>query len=110
MLTKGIAALVLVGGTWVIHLAVTREFRGLRSWQLSLTVPAFLLICVPWFIVVSARNPEFPEFFFVHEHFTRYLTDEADRVEAWWYFLPLVLLAVLPGSPQPPECARSDCR
>jgi 4-amino-4-deoxy-L-arabinose transferase-like glycosyltransferase len=51
---------------------------------------------VPWFVVVSLRNPEFPEFFFIHEHVARYLTDVHERVEPGWFFIPCVLLAALP--------------
>src|SRR6185312_5619752 len=32
----------------------------------------------------------------VHEHFARYLTTVHQRVEPWWYFLPILLLGVLP--------------
>ncbi|MEJ1966879.1 MAG: glycosyltransferase family 39 protein [Gammaproteobacteria bacterium] len=99
VLTKGIAALVLAGGTAVIHMLVTRNVRALRRWHLVATLPVFLAVTVPWFLVVSARNPEFPEFFFIHEHFARYLTDVSDRVEPWWFFGPYVLLAVLPWIP-----------
>src|ERR1700716_250817 len=48
-------------------------------------------LAAPWFVVVSLRNPSFPGFFFVHEHFTRFLTTAHQRVEPWWYFLPLLL-------------------
>jgi 4-amino-4-deoxy-L-arabinose transferase-like glycosyltransferase len=96
VLTKGIVALVLAGATVAIHMIVTREVRGLRRWHLPFTVPLFLVVTVPWFVLVSLRNPEFFNFFFIHEHFARYLTNEADRVEAWWFFLPFLLLALLP--------------
>ena len=45
---------------------------------------------------MSWRNPDFASFFFVHEHFQRFLTKEAQRVEPWWYFLALLLLGALP--------------
>ena len=99
VLSKGIAALVLVGGTVVIHMLVTRDLRSWRRWYLGTTVPVFLAVTVPWFLVVSARNPEFPEFFFIHEHFARYLTDVSDRVQPWWFFGTYLLLAVLPWIP-----------
>ena len=95
-LTKGIVALALAGGTLVLHMVITREVRSLRRWHLALTIPLYLAVTLPWFFVVSARNPEFPGFFFIHEHFQRYLTDVSDRVEPWWFFLPSVFLAVLP--------------
>jgi 4-amino-4-deoxy-L-arabinose transferase-like glycosyltransferase len=46
--------------------------------------------------VVSVRNPDFPGFFFIHEHFARFLTTVHQRVEPWWFFLPLLLFGVLP--------------
>jgi 4-amino-4-deoxy-L-arabinose transferase-like glycosyltransferase len=96
VLSKGIAALVLIGGTLVIHMLVTRDLRHWRRWHLPVTIPVFLAITVPWFIVVSQRNPEFPQFFFIHEHFQRFLTDEADREGPWWFFIPWLLFALVP--------------
>ena len=51
----------------------------------------FFALAAPWFVVVSLRNPGFADFFFVHEHFQRYLTDQARRPGAVWYFVPLLL-------------------
>jgi 4-amino-4-deoxy-L-arabinose transferase-like glycosyltransferase len=96
VLSKGPVALVLGGATTLIHMAITRTVRPLSRWHLPYAIPVFLVVCVPWFVVVSLRNPEFPEFFFVHEHLARYLTDVHERVEPWWYFIPCVLLATLP--------------
>ncbi|MEJ0036065.1 MAG: glycosyltransferase family 39 protein [Gammaproteobacteria bacterium] len=96
VLSKGIAALVLIGGTLVLHMLVTRDLRHWRRWRLPVTIPLFLAITVPWFIVVSQRNPEFPRFFFIHEHFQRFLTDEADREGPWWFFIPWLAFALLP--------------
>jgi 4-amino-4-deoxy-L-arabinose transferase-like glycosyltransferase len=96
VLSKGIVALVLAGGTLFIHMIVTRDLRPLRRWHVALGVPLFLSVTLPWFVAVSLRNPEFPGFFFIHEHFARYLTDVADRVEPWWFFLPCLLVGVLP--------------
>lgn len=96
VLTKGPVALVLAGATLVLHMILTREARALRRWHLLLTLPPFLVVTLPWYVVVSLRNPEFPGFFFIHEHFARFLTNEAERTGPIWYFLPYVLLAVLP--------------
>lgn len=98
VLSKGPVALALAGATVLIHALITRSMRPLRRWHLACTVPVFLAVCVPWFVVVSLRNPEFPEFFFIHEHVARYLTDVHERVQPWWYFIPCVLLATLPWS------------
>ena len=50
-------------------------------------------LAAPWFVAgVACATRSFAPFFFVHEHFQRFLTTEHQRVEPWWYFLPLLLL------------------
>ena len=109
VLSKGIAALVLIAGTLLIHMWLARDVRSLERWHLIATLPVFVVVTVPWFLVVSRRNPEFASFFFLHEHFARYFTDVSQRMQPWWFFLPFVLLALLPWL-VPLWHARSDVR
>jgi 4-amino-4-deoxy-L-arabinose transferase-like glycosyltransferase len=99
VLSKGIVVGVLAAGTLLLYTLLERDRRTWRRLHLLRGVPLFLLIAAPWFVIVSVRNPSFPGFFFVHEHFARFLTTVHQRVEPWWYFLPLLLLAVLPWLP-----------
>jgi 4-amino-4-deoxy-L-arabinose transferase-like glycosyltransferase len=62
----------------------------------GLGIPLLIALTLPWFWLVQQRNPEFAQFFFVHEHFARFLTDVSERQEAWWYFLMIAAVAVLP--------------
>jgi 4-amino-4-deoxy-L-arabinose transferase-like glycosyltransferase len=96
VLTKGIVVGVLAGATLVAYTLIERDARTWRRLHVLLGLPLFLLVAAPWFVAVSIRNPSFPEFFFVHEHFARFLTSVHQRVEPWWYFLALLLLGVLP--------------
>ncbi|MGB6489214.1 MAG: glycosyltransferase family 39 protein [Steroidobacteraceae bacterium] len=96
VLTKGIVVFVLAGGTLIAYSVVERDSRPWRRLHLALGVPLFLALAAPWFILVSRRNSDFASFFFVHEHFQRFLTKEAQRVEPWWYFLALLALGALP--------------
>jgi 4-amino-4-deoxy-L-arabinose transferase-like glycosyltransferase len=96
VLSKGIVALVLAGATLAVYIAVTRDLALLRRLQLSAGATLFLVITVPWFWLVQQRNPEFFHFFFVREHFERFLTTVHDRVEPFWYFAPILLVALLP--------------
>jgi 4-amino-4-deoxy-L-arabinose transferase-like glycosyltransferase len=59
-------------------------------------LPLFLLITVPWHWLAARRLPDFLEFFFVHEHFARYLTPIADRQEPWWFFAGVFLAGTVP--------------
>jgi 4-amino-4-deoxy-L-arabinose transferase-like glycosyltransferase len=51
----------------------------------------FFAICAPWFVLVSQANPEFARFFFIHEHFERFLSTTHRRFEPWWFFLPILV-------------------
>ena len=96
ILTKGIVVFVLAGGTLIAYCLAERDLRPWRRMHFALGVPLFLALATPWFIVVSLRNPDFAPFFFVHEHFQRFLTREAQRVEPWWYFIVLLAIGTLP--------------
>jgi 4-amino-4-deoxy-L-arabinose transferase-like glycosyltransferase len=96
VLSKGIVVAVLAGGAVIVYTLIERDTRTWRRLHVVPGLALFAVITVPWFVVVSRRNPSFAGFFFVHEHFTRFLTTVHQRVEPWWYFLPLLLLGVLP--------------
>jgi 4-amino-4-deoxy-L-arabinose transferase-like glycosyltransferase len=56
----------------------------------------FLAICAPWFVAVSAANPEFAHFFFIQEHFQRFTTKMHGRYQPMWYFLPILAFGLAP--------------
>jgi 4-amino-4-deoxy-L-arabinose transferase-like glycosyltransferase len=108
VLSKGIVVGVLAGAALVLYTLSERETLTWRRLHLAAGLPLFAGVAAPWIVLVSLRNPAFPEFFFVHEHFARFLTTVHQRVEPWWYFLPLLLLAVLPWiAPLARACGRA---
>src|SRR6266481_3979631 len=108
VLTKGIVVGVLAGAALILYSLSERDTRTWRRLHLGAGLALFTALAAPWFVVVSLRNPSFPGFFFVHEHFTRFLTTVHQRVEPWWYFLPLLLLGVLPWiAPLARACRRA---
>mgnify|MGYP004702783691 CR=1 FL=1 len=100
MLSKGLEAIVLPGAVFIIYTLITRDWKRWRQlhWYGGLLI--FLVIAAPWFVLVSLRNPEFPYYFFIYEHFYRFLTPVAHRPGSWWYFIPILLLGLLPWWPQ----------
>jgi 4-amino-4-deoxy-L-arabinose transferase-like glycosyltransferase len=95
-LSKGLIGLVLPGGALVAYSIVTRDWALWRRLHLLAGSALMLVIAAPWFVAVSLRNREFFDFFFIHEHFARFLTHEARREGPWWYFIPIFLAGVLP--------------
>ena len=92
LLTKGLEVYVLAGMALVAYTVIERDVRPWRRLHLLLGIPLMVLIAAPWFVAVSLRNHVFAEYFFIHEHFQRFLTDEARRVEPWWYFIALLVI------------------
>jgi 4-amino-4-deoxy-L-arabinose transferase-like glycosyltransferase len=56
----------------------------------------FFAISAPWFYLVCRENPDFFRFFFIQEHFMRYLTKMHDRYEPFWFFLPMIPAGLMP--------------
>lgn len=96
VLSKGLIGIVLPGAVLVLYSLVARDVAVWRRLYLLSGLLVFLLICAPWFVAVQKANPEFFDFFFVREHFRRFLTDEAHREGPLWYFVPVLLAGFLP--------------
>jgi len=59
-------------------------------------IAIFLLVTLPWHILVTQANPEFLNFYIVHEHFQRFLTKHHGPLHQWWIFIPVLLLGMFP--------------
>jgi 4-amino-4-deoxy-L-arabinose transferase-like glycosyltransferase len=95
-LTKGLVALAIPGATLVVYTLLTRDTGPWKRLHLLPGLALYLLIAAPWFVLVSRDNPEFAQFFFIHEHVERFLTTEHRREGTWYYFVPLLLGGILP--------------
>jgi 4-amino-4-deoxy-L-arabinose transferase-like glycosyltransferase len=96
VLSKGIVVPVLAGLTLVAYSLIERNWRPWTRLHLVYGLPLFLVIVAPWFVLVQQSNPEFARFFFLHEHFERFLTTVHEHGEPWWFFLPILGLSLLP--------------
>jgi 4-amino-4-deoxy-L-arabinose transferase-like glycosyltransferase len=96
LLSKGLMGIVLPGAVLFCYLLWTRDFLRLKRLHIIKGTLLFLAISAPWFILVMRANPEFFHFFFIHEHFERFLTKVHARYGPPWYFIPFLLLGSMP--------------
>lgn len=96
VLSKGLIGLALPGAVLVLYTLIQRDWGLWKRLHLISGLALFLLITAPWFVAVSLANPEFFHFFFIHEHFERFLTKAHGRFHPWHYFVPILLLGILP--------------
>ena len=73
-----------------------------REWSIlkrSLWWPGIVLyfaIVLPWFIAVQHQNPTFFREFFLEHNLERFATDRYQHEQPFWYYLVVVLLAMMP--------------
>lgn len=96
VLSKGLIGIVLPGAILVLYTLLQRDFALWKRLHLAGGLALFLALAAPWLVAVSLVNPEFFHFFFIHEHFERFLTKSAGRYHPWYTFIPILLLGILP--------------
>ncbi len=84
-LTKGFLAFAVPVLALAPYLAWQRRYADLfrMSWLPILTSVA---VALPWGILIHLREPEFWRFFFWNEHIRRFMADNAQHKESFWFF------------------------
>jgi 4-amino-4-deoxy-L-arabinose transferase-like glycosyltransferase len=73
-----------------------------REWRIiwrSIWWPGVVLyfaMVLPWFIAVQIQNPTFFREFFLEHNLERFATDRYQHVQPFWYYLAVVVLAMMP--------------
>jgi 4-amino-4-deoxy-L-arabinose transferase-like glycosyltransferase len=102
VLSKGFVGIVIPGMALLAYFAIERDLSLLRRLHWVPGSCVFAAIVLPWFLLVQQRNTEFFRFFFIREHFERYLLPDHHRSGPWWYFVPVLLVGLLPWTPSIP--------
>jgi 4-amino-4-deoxy-L-arabinose transferase-like glycosyltransferase len=95
-LSKGLIGAAIPAMVFIAYSISAWDWKIWARIHLFSGVLLFLAITAPWFILVSQRNPEFLEFFFIHEHVQRFTQDAHSRTGPIYYFIPLLLIGILP--------------
>ena len=95
-LSKGVIGAAIPAMVFIAYSISTWDWRIWTRLRLFSGSVLFLAITAPWFILVAQRNPEFLEFFFIHEHLQRFTQDAHSRTGPIYYFVPLLLIGILP--------------
>jgi 4-amino-4-deoxy-L-arabinose transferase-like glycosyltransferase len=94
VLAKGLVPLVLAAPLlWFGR-------RRLLDWLRPQAAAPFFLIALPWYLLCYLRNgPVFLQKFFWEHHFERFATDSLQHQQPFWFYVPVLVGALLPWSP-----------
>jgi len=96
VLAKGLIGVVLPGLAILPWIFLMRRFDVLRGCLWLPGVLVFLLIAVPWHVLVELKQPGFLSFYFIHEHFQRFATTVTHRRQGVWFLPTVLLLGMIP--------------
>ena len=95
-LSKGLIGAAIPALVFIAYSLSSWDWRIWKKIHLIGGLMLFLAITTPWFMLVSQRNPEFFEFFFIYEHLQRFTDDAHSRSGPIYYFIPLLIIGFLP--------------
>jgi len=96
VLSKGLIGIVVPGLVLVMYSLFTWDWSSWRRMHWLSGLFLFFAITLPWFVLIIEQHPSFYQFFFIHEHFERFTTNEHQRTASWYFFLPLLAVGFLP--------------
>ena len=96
VLAKGPAAIILAGGAVAIWALATRQWRAAIRLVHPIAILAAGLVAIPWYALCAVRNRDFLRVFLWQHNVERYATPIFHHRQPFWYYGPIVLLALLP--------------
>lgn len=105
-LAKGLIGFVLpvlVIGPWLLMQGRWRQVVGLLH---PVAWIAFLVVAAPWFVVMQMRFPGFFDYFFMEQHFRRFVQSSFNNVQPFWFFVLVLPALMLPWAAWIPQAMR----
>jgi 4-amino-4-deoxy-L-arabinose transferase-like glycosyltransferase len=96
MLAKGPIAPFLAALVVIAYALAAREPKTILK---TLWLPGIILFCAiafPWYVAVQMRNPQFFREFILEHNLGRFSRNLYHHTQPFWYYLPVIALAILP--------------
>ncbi|WP_108649004.1 lipid IV(A) 4-amino-4-deoxy-L-arabinosyltransferase [Dongshaea marina] len=94
-LTKGFVALAMLVIAIIPFMLLIRKLPQVLTYGWVALIAA-IIISLPWAIAVALKAPDYWNFFFWNENIRRFAAEDAQHMSPWWYYIPLLLPALLP--------------
>lgn len=93
---KGPVAPFLAAAIVVIFSAAKGDYRLITRTCWLPGIALFSVTALPWYVAVQLRNPQFFRVFILEHNLERFGKDLYHHTQPFWYYLPVVLLGLVP--------------
>ncbi len=96
MLSKGMIGFALPGLALFVWLIWSRQFKKILYLPWLSGLGLFLLIAAPWFVVEQLAFPQFLDYMFVGQQFTRFTAKVFNNAQPWWFYVAVLAGLMFP--------------
>lgn len=96
MLAKGPVAPLLAAIVVILYAIAVRDAKLIARTAWPVGILLFFVVSLPWYIAVQLRNPQFFREFILQHNLARFSTNLYHHPEPFWYYIPLLVLALVP--------------
>jgi 4-amino-4-deoxy-L-arabinose transferase-like glycosyltransferase len=109
-LSKGLVGILIPSAVAALYVLFSGDWKLILRARPWWTLLVLIAVVSPWLVSVSQHNPEFLRFFFIHEHFERFLSRVHARYQPAWFFVPVLLIGFMPWTPLLPRVVMESWR
>jgi 4-amino-4-deoxy-L-arabinose transferase-like glycosyltransferase len=95
-LAKGPVAMVFAALVITVFAVAKGDYTLIRRTLWLPGIALLSLVTLPWYVAVQVRNPEFLRVFILQHNLQRFGEDLFHHTAPFWYYLPVVLLGLVP--------------
>ena len=98
VLAKGPVGVVLPMMIIGLFLICKRQLRFLKEMQIGWGLFIFLAVAAPWYILMSVRNPDYSEYFFLKQNIGSFVSQQSRHPKPFYYYIPVLMGGFFPWS------------
>ncbi len=99
VLAKGPIGLLLPGAIMFLFLLIRGRLDFVRVMRVGWGVLIFLAVAAPWYVLISMRNDDYVQYFFLKQNFGNFLSKtQAHHPKPFYFYVPALLGGMMPWS------------
>ncbi len=98
VLSKGPIGVLLPGLIIFVFLVFKRRLNVIKEMQILWGIPLFLVIAVPWYLMIMLKNQDYAGYFFIHQNLAYFFSGESRHPRPFHYYIPILIGGFFPWS------------